>query len=148
MSPRSTCSRVLDRTPFPPSPAMRLHPRPGRPAKNPPPRWLKAIGLATVVSATAAAGAAIAYPLPVAGLCPSCLGFEKASDRLYVEDGMAPRERAAALPTIAAARDRLRGFYGAAQSDPAIFICGDDNCYRGIGGGRSRGMALLSLALF
>ncbi|CDX17645.1 conserved hypothetical protein [Mesorhizobium sp. ORS 3324] len=32
--------------------------------------------------------------------------------------------------------------------DPEIFVCGDDDCYRKIGGGQSRGMALLNLALF
>ncbi|MEF0943103.1 hypothetical protein [Rhizobium sp. BR 362] len=61
---------------------------------------------------------------------------------------MAPEQQAAALQTIAIARDRLREFYGATESDPKVFVCGNDNCYRKIGGGKSRGMTLLNLALF
>lgn len=111
------------------------------------PRW-KATALAIALTATTAAGLAVAYPAAAAVACPTCLGFERVSGQVYVEDGMTPQEQAAVLHTVAEARDRLRGFYGTTESDPEIFVCGDDDCYRRIGGGRSRGMALLDLALF
>ncbi|UCI07385.1 hypothetical protein [Mesorhizobium sp. B1-1-8] len=110
-------------------------------------RW-KATALAIALAATTAAGLAATYPAAAAIMCPNCLGFRKAFGQVYVEDGMAPQEQAMVLQTIAMARDRLRGFYGTTESDPEIFVCGDDDCYRRIGGGRSRGMALLNLALF
>jgi hypothetical protein len=109
---------------------------------------MKAAMVAIVLIATAAAGLWAAYPAAAAVVCPECLGFEQAAPHVYMEEGMAQREQAAALQTIGIARDRLRQFYGTTESDPTIFVCGDDNCYRKIGGGRSRGMALLDRALF
>jgi hypothetical protein len=87
-------------------------------------RW-KATALAIVLTAATAAGLATAYPAAAALACPTCLGFEKASGRVYVEDGMRLQEQVAVLHTVAMARDRLRGFYGTTQSDPEIFVCGD-----------------------
>ncbi|AYG64928.1 MULTISPECIES: hypothetical protein [unclassified Rhizobium] len=109
---------------------------------------MKAATLAILLIATTAAGVSAAYPTVAAVACPNCLGFKKTQGQVYVEDGMAPQQQAAVLQTIAAARDRLRQFYGTIDGDPKIFVCGDDNCYRKIGGGKSRGMALLNLALF
>ncbi|WP_156913634.1 hypothetical protein [Mesorhizobium sp. WSM3224] len=109
---------------------------------------MKATALAILLIATTAGGLAAAYPMAAAIACPSCLGFKKASGQVYAEDGMAPQQQAAVLQTIAMARDHLRQFYGTTESVPEIFVCGDDNCYRKIGGGKSRGMALLNLALF
>ncbi|MBZ9705336.1 hypothetical protein LB543_01155 [Mesorhizobium sp. ESP7-2] len=109
---------------------------------------MKAIVLAILLIATTAAGLAAAYPMAAAMACPSCLGFKKDSGQVYVEDSMTPQQQTAALKTIAMARERLRRFYGAIESNPEIFICGEDHCYRKIGGGKSRGMAILNLALF
>lgn len=111
-------------------------------------RSMKATALAILLIVTTAAGLAVAYPTAAAVACPSCLGFKKASGQVYVEEGMTPQQQAAALETIAIARERLRQFYGATESNPEIFVCGYDNCYRKIGGGKSRGMAVLNLALF
>ncbi|MDX8481912.1 hypothetical protein RFN28_26115 [Mesorhizobium sp. VK24D] len=109
---------------------------------------MKATALAILLIATTTAGLAAAYPMAAAIACPSCLGFKKPSGQVYAEDGMAAQQQAAVLQTIAMARDWLRQFYGTTGSDPEIFVCGDDDCYRKIGGGKSHGMALLNLALF
>ncbi|MDK4719263.1 MULTISPECIES: hypothetical protein [Rhizobium] len=109
---------------------------------------IKAATLAVLLIATTAAGLLAAYPAIAAVVCPNCMGFKRARGQVYVEDGMASQQQAAVLKTIAMARDQLRQFYGTIDSDPRIFVCGDDNCYRKIGGGGSRGMALLDFALF
>ena len=109
---------------------------------------MKAAVLALLMIATTLAGLSAAYPAAAAVVCPNCLGFERVRGQVYVEDGMTPLEQAAVLQTITMARDRLRQFYGSIDSDPKIFVCAEDDCYRKIGGGKSRGMALLDFALF
>src|SRR5689334_10475876 len=89
----------------------------------------------------------LAYPAWAAAVCPSCAGFRKAGDNLLIERDMSAAQAQEAIQTIGAARDRVRQFYRGIVSTPEIFVCGDDACYRRIGGGGSKGMALLGVAL-
>ncbi|TBY86252.1 hypothetical protein [Rhizobium leguminosarum] len=51
---------------------------------------------------------------------------------------MTAKERANAETAVAAARERVKGSYGALQGAPRILICKTEDCYGPIGGG-SRG---------
>ncbi len=91
------------------------------------------------------AGVALAYPAAAAVACPSCFGFEPATAQTYVASQSATHEVSG---LVTAAEERVRAFYGMRESNPRIFVCGSDICYRRVGGGGSRGMALLDQALF
>lgn len=78
------------------------------------------------------------YEEPAAGmyLCPSCYGFEKATDRVYVDSGMPVAEREKLAGDMAEAVERVRTFWGRFERQPLVFICGSDACdarmkYRG-----------------
>ncbi|GJD72247.1 hypothetical protein [Methylobacterium goesingense] len=107
---------------------------------------MRSVVLPLILGAIAVALIHFAYPAAAAAGCPSCYGFTEVEDGLYVERGMTPDRREAAKATVAAARARVRAFYGDLRSGPRILLCGTDACYRPLGGG-SRGIALLDRAL-
>ncbi|MEF0941631.1 hypothetical protein [Rhizobium sp. BR 362] len=76
------------------------------------------------------------------------MGFRNAGDHVFLERDMPTAQAQEAIEAIGFARDRVRNFYPDMVGRPDIFVCGDDDCYRRIGGGGSRGMALLNIALF
>jgi hypothetical protein len=90
----------------------------------------------------------LAYPAAAAVACPACYGFERVSENTFVDKAMTPEQRSRTEETIRQARDRVRGFYANLTRNPRVLVCASDECYRRIGGGGSRGMALLDLALF
>lgn len=90
---------------------------------------------------------ALAYPAAAAVACPSCFGFRQVASRLYVDDATTPSTQNAIVATVATARGRVGGFYGHLDSAPRILICATAACYERVGGGGSRGMALLDVAL-
>lgn len=102
--------------------------------------------IAAVVVPLVALG--LAYPAAAAVACPGCFGFSPLADHTYAAGPLAADNTADVLSLAAAAEDRVRAFYGERESDPRLFICGTDACYRRVGGGGSRGMALLDAALF
>lgn len=89
---------------------------------------------------------AFAYPAAAVTACPSCYGFSALGDGLYLEGGMTETEQTAAVATVAAARERVKAFYGELRGEPRILICKTEACYRPIGGG-SRGQAILDWSL-
>lgn len=107
---------------------------------------MRTVALLVILGLAAAAILHLTYPAAAAAGCPSCYGFTDLGDGIYVEDGMPADRREAAKATVAAARARVRDFYGDLQSRPRVLLCGTDACYRPLGGG-SRGIALLDRAL-
>ena len=93
-------------------------------------------------------GLALAYPAAAAVACPGCFGFEPLADHTYVAGSLGVPSKDGIRSLVTAAEDRVRTFYGARESDPRLFVCASEACYARVGGGGSRGMALLDRALF
>jgi hypothetical protein len=111
-------------------------------------RLTAAIALTLGALVLLAAGTiAFAYPAAAAVACPACYGFERAGPNLFVEKGMSAAQRTHTVRVVAEARTRVASFYGEASRSPRILVCATQDCYRRVGGGGSRGMALLGLAL-
>ena len=91
--------------------------------------------------------AIFAYPAAAAAACPTCYGFEKLEPDVFVDRAMPAAQRAETLAVIDGARAKVRDFYGTLTSSPRILICATKSCYDHIGGGGSRGMAMLDFAL-
>lgn len=100
---------------------------------------------ALVVSA--AVVAVVAFPSMAATACPGCYGLERVAPSLYVERGLPAERRATILATLEQARHRVAEFYGGRRSSPRILACGTQECYRRIGGGQERGVAVLNRAV-
>jgi hypothetical protein len=107
---------------------------------------MRTVALLLFLGAAAVALIRFTEPAVAAAGCPSCYGFTDLGGGLYVESAMPADRRAAARATVAAARDRVRAFYGELRSDPRVLLCATEACYRPLGGG-SRGVALLDRAL-
>ncbi|WP_440087331.1 hypothetical protein [Streptosporangium sp. LJ11] len=104
--------------------------------------WLLALFAVLIVAATA--GIAVAFPSVAATTCPGCYGMERIRPGLYVEPDLpAARQRQVAEAVDAAAR-RVEDFYGGRESSPGVLACVTSACYRRIGGGGERGIAVLS----
>ncbi|TDD12088.1 hypothetical protein E1292_02920 [Nonomuraea deserti] len=87
---------------------------------------------------------AIAFPSVAATTCPGCYGLERLRPGLYAEPGLAPAKRRHVAEVVEQANKRVRAFFGGRASTPDILVCLSDDCYRRIGGGRERGIAVLN----
>jgi hypothetical protein len=106
--------------------------------------------LAVAIAAVAllgTAGTVLAFPFGGAVACPTCYGFERLGENSFIERAASPQLRGHAAEVLETARDRVAGFYGGLETQPRILVCVSEECYRGIGGGGTRGTALLDLAL-
>ena len=109
-------------------------------------RTLVAGGLAVLGVLLAVLG--LAFPAAAAVACPTCYGFTRVAANVYVERAASADARSAVEDVVTSARDRIRTFYGRLDSGPKVMVCISDGCYRRVGGGKSRGMAVLDWALF
>lgn len=115
-------------------------------------RIRRPVTIALAALLAAAIGMTIAFPLIGAIPCPRCFGFERLDGQMrdsqvFVETTMPAEERREVRDIIAQAGDAVRRFYGSLLRRPRVFVCATDACYRRLGGGRSRGMALFDRAL-
>lgn len=90
------------------------------------------------------AGVALTYPSLAATTCPSCYGLTELSPGVYVEDGLSPAQRSRVGEVVEQAGRRVADFYGARLSSPTLLVCLTEECYRHIGGGQERGIAVLN----
>ncbi|GIH75649.1 hypothetical protein [Planobispora longispora] len=107
--------------------------------------WLLA-GLGGLLVA-AVAVVALAFPSVVAVTCPGCHGLEEVAPGLYTEPDLPPDRRRRAIEIVEAAGRRVHDFYGGRESAPRVLVCATDDCYRRIGGGGERGIAILNRAV-
>ncbi|SBT40466.1 hypothetical protein [Micromonospora auratinigra] len=106
--------------------------------------WAAAL---VVVVLAAGAVAALAYPSVAAATCPRCYGLEPVRDGLYAERGLSTADRQRLVETYQEAVRRVDGFYGGRRSKPVVLACVTAGCYRRIGGGGERGIAILDRAV-
>lgn len=108
-------------------------------------RWLPAIAAGLVVAVVA--GVAVAFPPVAATICPGCYGLKQVRPGLYLEPGQPPTRERQVAEVIDAANRRVADFYGGRRSSPDILTCVTATCYRKIGGGGERGIAVLNRAV-
>ncbi|MFC0864110.1 hypothetical protein ACFHYQ_17585 [Sphaerimonospora cavernae] len=104
-------------------------------------------GVAAVLVVTAAVVVAVAFPSVAATICPGCYRMERLGPGLYVESGLSDAQRRQVVAIAEQANQRVSDFYGGRESSPRILACLTDECYRRIGGGRERGIAVLDRAV-
>ncbi|MET7332000.1 hypothetical protein [Nonomuraea sp. NPDC005650] len=106
-------------------------------------RWI-AGAVTAVLLAAAVALTAIVFPSVAATTCPGCYGLERLRPGLYAEPGQAPDRRRHVSEVVEQANGRVRDFFGGRRSSPDVLVCLSDDCYRRIGGGGERGIAVLN----
>ncbi|MFI6318712.1 hypothetical protein ACIBG8_14380 [Nonomuraea sp. NPDC050556] len=94
------------------------------------------------LGAVGVGGVALAYPSVAAATCPGCYGLESIGDGVYAEG-----RRADVLRVVAAARARVKAFYGELRSSPRLLVCVTEKCYSRLGGGGEKGVAVLNRAV-
>lgn len=107
--------------------------------------WLLAALVALPIAA--AAVVAVAYPAVAATTCPGCYGLERLAGDVYAEQGLPPYRKRQVTSAVEEAERRVRDFYGDRRASPRILACLSDRCYRRIGGGGERGVAVLNRAV-
>lgn len=111
-------------------------------------RPLRAALLAAALLVGALVVLATVQPVLAAAACPACFGFEPIDRSAFIDRSATPDQRARARTMVQAAERTVGAFYGGQRSDPRLFVCTTEACYRRVGGGGSHGMAILDLALF
>ncbi|WP_431900647.1 hypothetical protein [Nonomuraea sp. bgisy101] len=90
---------------------------------------------------------AIAFPSVASTTCPGCYGLVRLQPGVYTEPGLPSDRRRHVAEVIEQANKRVGDFFGGRKSAPDILVCLSDDCYRRIGGGRERGIAVLDRAV-
>ncbi|TMR25047.1 hypothetical protein ETD86_02735 [Nonomuraea turkmeniaca] len=107
-------------------------------------RWWIAGAVTAVLLTAAAALTAIVFPSVAATTCPGCYGLERLQPGLYAEPGLPQDRRRHVTEVVEQANKRVRDFFGGRKTSPDILVCLSEDCYRRIGGGRERGIAVLN----
>ncbi|RBQ15581.1 hypothetical protein DP939_34990 [Spongiactinospora rosea] len=106
--------------------------------------WRIAGAVTAVLLVAAVALTAIAFPSVAATTCPGCYGLERIRPGLYAEPGLAPADHRHVAEVVERANQRVRDFFSGRASTADVLVCRSDDCYRRIGGGRERGIAVLN----
>ncbi|WP_249124171.1 hypothetical protein [Saccharopolyspora erythraea] len=107
--------------------------------------WLLAVLAVALVAAVAVV--VVWFPSLAATTCPGCYGLERVAPGLHAEPGPPASHRQQVISAVEHANRRVDRFYGGRVSSPRILACLTDDCYRRIGGGRERGIAVLNSAV-
>ena len=95
----------------------------------------------------AVAGVVVAYPVAAAAVCPRCYGLDRAGPGVYADGSATVDQRRQMVDMVAAARQRVRDFYGDTRSGPRVLVCLSAGCYQHIGGGGEKGQTLRDRAV-
>lgn len=107
-------------------------------------RWPWVLTGIVVVCAVAVGALVIVFPVVAATSCPWCYGMTKIRPKVYADGDLSPADRRRVATAVTAANARVTAFYGTRESRPRILACTTAACYRHIGGGRERGVAVLN----
>ncbi|MEV4009274.1 hypothetical protein AB0J35_02170 [Nonomuraea angiospora] len=108
--------------------------------------WIAGAAIAVLLTA-AVVVTAIAFPSVAATTCPGCYGLERLQPGVFAEPGLPQDRRRQVSEVVEQANKRVRDFFGGRKSSPDLLVCLSDDCYRRIGGGRERGIAVLNRAV-
>lgn len=78
-------------------------------------------------------------------ICPSCFGFERVEPGLFIEKTASETARRQTETTLHDSRLAVGRYFGALQSNPAIFVCVTEGCYLNAErrGGKTVGISFL-----
>lgn len=78
-------------------------------------------------------------------ICPWCFGFERLEPGVYIEKGTSETARQTTKASLDRSKLAVERYFGALQSDPAVFVCRTDICYARAEqrGGRTVGISFL-----
>ncbi|GAA3230497.1 hypothetical protein [Nonomuraea helvata] len=107
-------------------------------------RWWIAGSVIAVLLTAAATVTVIAFPSVTAITCPRCYGLERLQPGVYAEPGLPQARRRQVSEVAEQANRRVSDFFGGRTTSPDVLVCLSDDCYRRIGGGRERGIAVLN----
>ncbi|MFG1615776.1 hypothetical protein ACGFI3_23695 [Nonomuraea wenchangensis] len=110
-------------------------------------KWVLLLGGSAALVVAAVAGVVTAFPSVAATTCPGCYGLERLRPGVYAEPGLSQAQRRHVTDVVEQARQRVGAFYGGRESSPGVLVCLTDACYRRIGGGGERGIAVLNRAV-
>lgn len=97
-----------------------------------------------VLVITVVTGTLLVFPTVGAVACPGCYGLEPLGRQWYVEAELPTAERVAVEAAVEVGAGRVARFYGEQRSAPTVLACRSAPCYRRIGGGGERGIAVLN----
>lgn len=101
-----------------------------------------AIWIGIILIAGAGIAWAINRPFMAASFCPTCFGFRKIENNIYVERrGNGPGDEVI-VSNIRAARRNVVSFFGDEQSAPTLLICKSEALYRRLDGREGLAKAL------
>ncbi|MEO8247766.1 MAG: hypothetical protein ABI589_00200 [Burkholderiales bacterium] len=72
---------------------------------------------------------------------PGWFGFEEVAPNIYVDTPMPPVQQKQRVASVATAKQRVAAFFGSALSQPEVFACSTEPCYRSFGGTSDKGRA-------
>lgn len=87
------------------------------------------------------------YPAMIAIACPSCMGFEKISDNIYVNQDMPSAQRNEVAVHIRDSAGAVESFFEGLTVHPMIFACSSEQCYQSLGGKTARAAAFGATAI-
>jgi hypothetical protein len=106
-------------------------------------RWLwRVLAVLVAVLIAAVTGLVVAFPVVAAAACPRCFGLHQAGAGVYVDGSATPEQRRQMVDLVAAARLRVRDYFGETRTNPRALICLTAGCYDHIGGGAEKGQAI------
>lgn len=78
-------------------------------------------------------------------ICPWCFGFERLEPGVYIEKSTSETARQTTKASLHRSKLAVERYFGALQSDPAVFVCRTDICYARAEqrGGRTVGISFL-----
>ncbi|MDF5751204.1 hypothetical protein [Spongiactinospora sp. TRM90649] len=115
----------------------------GKPRK----KWPLAVTALAVTTLALIAGVAWAFPSVASTTCPACYGMESLAPGVHAESGLPADRKRQVVETVELANERVTAFYGGRKTSPSVLACLSDDCYRRIGGGGERGVAVLNRAV-
>ncbi|MEU8395505.1 hypothetical protein AB0C28_09980 [Nonomuraea sp. NPDC048892] len=106
--------------------------------------WARLLAILAALLVAAVAGVALAFPSLASTFCPGCYGLTELEESVYTEDGLSGAQQAQVRQTVQQARRLVADFYGTRRSSPTVLACLTESCYKRIGGGGERGIAVLN----
>ncbi|WP_143261497.1 hypothetical protein [Allokutzneria sp. NRRL B-24872] len=109
--------------------------------------WLWIVAAVLVLIVGAGTTVVLAFPSVAAITCPQCFGLVRVEDGLYAERDISEADRQRLIALHREANQRVTEFYGGREGSPTVLACFTAECYRRIGGGGERGVAVLNQAV-
>ena len=93
-----------------------------------------AASIPVVACVCMAAWVVLAMPALAAAACPSCYGFTKLADGIFVDYEMSAAKRSTLLSSVSSAKAAITARFGRLSRQPTIVACSTETCDKRLGG--------------